>query len=236
MLSSLLADLGARVFEAPVIGFADPVDWSPADQALRRIDSYDRIILTSVNAAERFHVRLKTLGLKVSARRHLIAIGPATAQRLRLLGLTVRSVASDSRAEGILDLLLADGSVAGQRILIPRAEIARALLPNRLREAGATVDVVSVYRTIPIPLSSDILEMLQARKVDVITFTSSSTVTNLLAATGGAGLLSGAVIAVIGPVTDATARAAGLTPEIQAPSAEMAQLAGAIAGYFEKRI
>ena len=82
----------------------------------------------------------------------------------------------------------------------------------------------------------EFLEMLRSRQVDVITFTSSSTVTNLLAATGGAEILTGVVIAVIGPVTAITAREAGLPPGIQAPSADMARLAGAIAGYFEKRI
>lgn len=235
-LNSLLADLGARVVEAPVIGFVDPLDWSPADQAFRRLDSYDWIILTSVNAVDRFHARLKTLGLMISARHHLAAIGPATARRMTLLGLTAGAVAIDSRAEGILELLLAEGPVVGQRILIPRAEVARELLPDRLREAGAVVDIVSVYRTIPLSVSSEVLELLRMRQVDVITFTSSSTVTNFLAATGGPRLLSGVVIAVIGPVTAATARAAGLTPEIHAPSAEMTLLAGAIAGYFEKRI
>lgn len=234
-LASLLAGQGARVIEAPVIGFAEPDDWAPADAAFRRLDSYDRIILTSSNAVARFHARLKLLGLAVPERCERIAIGDATARRMREAGLPAHEVASVARAEGILELLSAGAPVAGQRILIPRAEVARELLPERLRAAGAHVDVVSVYRTIPVPVSGEVLEMLRLRQVDLIAFTSSSTVTNFLGATGGTQLLSGVVVAVIGPVTSRTARDAGLSVAIQSPGADMARLAGAIAAYFEKR-
>lgn len=234
-LGSLLAERGARVIEAPVITIAEPADWRPADEALGRLDSYDRIVLTSVNAVSRFHARLAHLGLTDSPGNNLIAIGRATAQKMRSLGLTVHAVATDARAEGLLELLLAGGELTGQRILIPRAEVARELLPRRLREAGAVVDVIIVYRTMPCPVPEDVLELLRLRKIDAIAFTSSSTVTNMLAAAGGSALLSGVAVAVIGPVTAMTARESGLTVEIESSSAEMSSLADAIAGYFEKR-
>ena len=97
------------------------------------------------------------------------------------------------------------------------------------------VDVVSVYRTIPVPVPDEVLELLRRRQVDAIAFTSSSTVTNLLASTQGAELLSPLAVAVIGSVTARTARDAGLTVAIESPSPEMAALAGAIGAYFEKR-
>ena len=234
-LAALLTQMGARVVETPVIGFEEPADWGPADAAIARLDAYDLIILTSANAAARFHSRMTTRHAKTPVSSRLVAIGPATARRMESLGMPPEVVASDSRAEGLLALLSNDDLV-GRRLLIPRAETARDLLPDELRKAGALVDVVTVYRTIALPIPEAARRLLVDRQVDAVTFTSPSTVTNLIAAVGGIETLEGTLIAVIGPVTAQAARDAGLTVGVESPKTDISILAAAIAGYFEKRI
>ncbi|HEY3174996.1 MAG TPA: uroporphyrinogen-III synthase [Candidatus Polarisedimenticolia bacterium] len=236
-LGGELEGLGARVIEAPVIAFMDPVEWAPVDAAIESLDRYDVVIFTSVNAVDRFARRMEAGGSPVArlSRPRLVAIGPATGAGLLARGLRPDDVAADSSAEGILGLLATRGALAGLRILIPRAAVARDLLPDRLREAGALVDVVAVYRTVPVPVEREVLDLIRDGGVDAITFTSSSTVSYLLAGVGGASTLKGLVIAAIGPVTARSAREAGLNPQIVAESTGMRALALALGDYFAKR-
>ncbi len=235
-LADLLKRRGARVIEAPVIAFEDPRDWSAADDALGRPSAYDWIIFTSANAVERTLARMLFLGRDVRAleKAALVAIGPATARGLEERGLKPALLPASSRAEGLLDLM-GSRTLRGKRVLIPRAEVAREILPEQLRERGAVVDVVIVYRTVPLPVAQPIRDLLAEHRVDAVTFTSSSTVDNLIAGIGGPDLLRGPVLAAIGPVTAETVSGHGLTPAIIAPRASVEALVESISAYFASR-
>lgn len=219
-LYNRLRILGAEPVAFPVIAIAPPEPGGPLDQAIARLASYDWVIFTSVNGVEHFWTRLvdssqdqtvvtdsqsPTPGLKIAA------IGPATAQALRQRGASVHLMPAEYRAEAILDAI---GDVAGQRILLPRADIARPALADGLREMGALVDEVTAYRTVPTKPAPAAFEALQAG-VDVITFTSSSTVRNFVAMTADLDY-GDPLIACIGPVTAATARELGLQVDVVA--------------------
>jgi len=235
-LADLLQRRGARVIEAPVIAFEEPRDWSAADDALGHPSAYDWIVFTSANAVERTLGRMLLLGrdLRALEQAALVAIGPATARGLQERGLRPALVPASSRAEGLLELLGA-GSLSGKRVLIPRAEVAREILPEQLRSMGAVVDVVVVYRTVPVPVAEPIRDLLVARRVDAVTFTSSSTVENLIAGIGGPDLLRGPALAAIGPVTAETVTAHGLIPAIVARRASVEDLVESISAYFASR-
>jgi uroporphyrinogen III methyltransferase/synthase len=236
-LAEELRARGARVIESAVIAFEDPADWGPADAAIASLAIYQHILFTSANAADRFARRLRSRAapgaqpaLPVDAR--VTAIGPATAAAARAaFGVPVDEVSADFRAEGLVRHMESRGDLAGTRVLLPRAEVAREVLPEALRAGGARVDVVPVYRTVPCRLAPEVARMLAAGAVDVVTFTSASTVRHFLAAVGGS-FPPGAVAAVIGPVTADAARAAGVEPAIEASQATMASLAEAIAAHF----
>jgi uroporphyrinogen-III synthase len=218
-LCSRLRALGAEPVEFPVIAIAPPEPGGPLDQALARLSSYDWLIFTSVNGVECFWARLAApAALEALAAgpvrfpaAKVAAIGPATAAALRRRGVRVCLVPAEYRAEAILDEI---GDVAGQSILLPRADIARPALADGLRARGAQVDEVPAYRTVAATPAAAAFDALRAG-VDVITFTSSSTVRNFVAQT--AGLSYGdPLVACIGPVTAATARELGLRVDVVA--------------------
>ncbi len=235
-LAEALASRGGRVVEAPVIAFADPEDWGDADRAIDRIDSYDWIVFTSANAVERFMDRCRSAGLSSDrlARPRIAAIGPATARSLEQEGLRASAIPSSHRAEGLIEALGRE-TLMGLEILLPRAAVAREILPSELRSLGARVDVVTVYRTVPVPVTAEVRRMLASGAIDVVTFTSSSTVTNLLAGIGDPGVLSKPVIAVIGPVTAETVRRNGLTPALTAGRSTIEDLVDTITDWARKR-
>lgn len=228
-----LQEEGATVVELPTIEIVEPEDWGPADRAIDRLASYDLAIFTSANGVERFAARLRRRGvdLAVLEGARVLAIGPATAASLREAGLGT-SVPEEYRAEAVLEMaaaILADRA-GRMRVLIPRALEAREVLPDGLRKLGASVDVVPVYRTV-IPVGSgDRLAAALRDGVDCVTFTSSSTVRNLLQLLpdGDPGRLEGVVVACIGPVTADTARAAGLRVDIQPDRYTIDGLVGAL--------
>lgn len=215
-LSRALAALGAIPYELPVIGFEDPLDFAPLDAALAALAGYDWLIFTSANGVERFFARLWRQGLdaRAIANATLIAIGPATAQALARAGFRADVVPERFIAEAIVERLAGE-QPAGRRVLIPRAADARDLLPRELRRLGARVDVVPVYRTVEAPPDPAILELLAGGEIDAVTFTSSSTVTNLFGVLAPRypvpeALLNETLVACIGPVTADTARQRGL--------------------------
>jgi uroporphyrinogen-III synthase len=216
-LCSRLRALGAEPIEFPVIAIAPPEAGGPLDQAIARLSSYDWIIFTSVNGVEHFWERLEApaVGSQPLIARFpslkVAAIGPATAMALRQRGVEIRLMPAEYRAEAILDEI---GDVAGQRILLPRADIARPALAEGLQSKGAQVDEVPAYRTVPATPSPAAFDALRAG-VDVITFTSSSTVRNFSALTAGLDY-GDPLIACIGPVTAATARELGLRVDVVA--------------------
>lgn len=219
-LSSELRKLGAEVLEIPFIEIRKPRSFKPLDQVLRKVASYDWLILTSVNGVDAMWKRLGKLGITGKHLKHLkiAAIGPATKKAIEEHGLKVDVVPQEYVAESVVRSLRR--RVMGKRVLLVRAKVARDVIPCELRAAGARVDVVEAYETI-VPKSSR--TRLQGalknerRRPDFITFTSSSTVRNFVTLLGrGAKKLNGVKFASIGPVTSATLNAFGLRTHVEA--------------------
>ncbi len=232
-----LQKLGAEVIPFPTIEILPPVSWRGLDRALSCLKSYDWIIFTSANGVSFFDQRLKERGKNRNALSGLkiCAIGPATAEQLKKRGIRVDYVPKEYIAESILKGFK-KMDLKGRRILLARARQARDVLPKGLRAMGAKVDVVETYRTVkPRGGSRRLKELLTKEKVDVIAFTSSSTVShfvNLLKKEELKKRLSGIAIACIGPVTAKTARKAGLKVHIQPKEYTIPGLTQAIAHYF----
>lgn len=236
-LAKRLEALGASVTLLPAIRIAPLEDPAPLDAAITRLNSYDWLIFTSVNGVHAFAGRLAATGRGWADRglARVAAIGPATAQALAEAGVTVDLTPDEYVAEGILDGL---GVVAGQRMLLARADIARRSLADGLRLRGAEVEEVAAYRTIAQPVAPDVIaRILDEERVDAITFTSSSTVRGLLAGLAASGrdpreALRGVALAAIGPITAATLREHGLEPALVAAEYTMPGLTTALADYF----
>jgi len=216
-LTASLRDLGADVVELPAIEIIAPEDTQPIERAIRELSEYQWLIFTSANGVEGFCNALDNSPWDWrDVRAQIAVIGPATRAAVEALHLKVNVMAEEYVAESLADAL-SEADVAGQRVLLPRAAVARDTLPEELRRKGATVDVVEAYRSVPpADLASRAVEVLTAgRRPDWITFTSSSTVSNIVHA-APAGALDGIRVATIGPVTSATARKLGLTVSIEA--------------------
>lgn len=237
-LSVKLEELGAEVVEFPTIEIAPPDDFALLDDAIKSLDSFDWIVFTSVNGVDAFierlaHHDLDVRSIKREAR--IAAIGPATAARIRESGLKVDVIPDEFRAEGLLEEIPA-GEIDGKKVLIPRAKVAREILPEKLREAGAEVVVAPAYRSVPSGAGKDDLEKkLRAGEIDCITFTASSTVENFsgVFGDGTAALLGGTKVACIGPITAETARKHGLTVDIEADEYTIPGLVAVVERFFE---
>ena len=239
-LARRLEALGARVTLLAAIRIAPIEDHVPLDAAIARLGSYDWLVFTSVNGVAAFTERLAATGHTWDERglAQVAAIGPATAAALERAGVPVALMPDEYVAEGILDGL---GMVAGQRLLLARADIARRTLAEGLRLRGAEVDEVAAYRTIPQSVAPKLIERILGdeggERVDAITFTSSSTALGLLqglAATGRdpAEALRGVALAAIGPITAATLREHGLEPAVVAREYTIPGLTTALVAYF----
>jgi uroporphyrinogen III methyltransferase/synthase len=210
-LSSRLLALGADAVEMATIEIRPAADYAPLDRAIAELDAYDWLIFTSANGVRFFLDRLDRSAVDLRALRSKIcAIGPATRAAVEALHLKVDLMGKDYVAEGLLEAL-APHDLAGRRILLPRAAVARDLVPAELARRGARVDVVEAYRTvIPEDAAAHAREVFgAARKPDAIAFTSSSTVKNFVEAAGAASL-QGFKVVSIGPVTTATANELGI--------------------------
>src|SRR2546430_11243296 len=191
----------------PTIAIVPPADWRPLDRAIGDLAWYDWVIFTSVNGVRFFFERLRALGRDARAlgRARFAAIGPKTAEALAGQGFKADVVPDEYQAEGVLEAFKKE-DVKGVRILIPRAEVARDLLPEGLRARGADVTVAVAYRTVcPEEDGAALKERLRGHEIGVVTFTSSSAVRNyvdLFADWAEASALTGnAVVACIGPIT-----------------------------------
>jgi uroporphyrinogen III methyltransferase/synthase len=232
-----LSALGADCFEFPTIRIAPPDDAGPLDRALAELETFDWIVFTSVNGVSWFFKRLFDSGRDVRAMGHLrtATIGPATAERLKSYGLASDLLPESYRAEAIVAAFRGQ-DVAGRAVLLPRAQEARLVLPQELTAMGAFVRDVAAYKTEP--ASADcraLIARLEARSVDLITFTSSSTVKNfkaLLPDGRFAELTARVAAACIGPVTAATARELGLDVRIEARTYTIPGLCDAILAYY----
>jgi uroporphyrinogen III methyltransferase / synthase len=209
-LVALLESHGAEAIEAPMIRIAAPDDYGPLDAACARIRDYDWVIFASANAVDVFIKRLLAtpFDLRALSEVKLCAVGPATADRLSELGLKVDLVPAEHRAEALVDALAGRANPRGLRVLLPRADIGREIIAEELRRHGAEVTEVVAYRTLTVDPERegglDIYRMLLDRRIDVVTFTSASSVRNLVRVLGvepAADLLGSIVVASIGPVT-----------------------------------
>jgi hydroxymethylbilane synthase len=228
-LSEALRRMGAEVVELPVVAFAPPEDWSGVDQTIAALDQYDWLVFTSANGVRFYFERVKQTGASLeSVRAKICAVGPATAAAVENYGLTVHLMPHDFVGEALAEALTKQG-VAGKKVLWARAAVAREAVPEALRAAGGQLDEVAVYRTIAPPgLEQQARHVFGGVKPDWVTFTSGSTVRNLLAAVG-ADALEGVRCASIGPVTTAAAVRQGLTIAAEADPSTAEGLADAIA-------
>lgn len=237
-LSSQLRKLGAEVLEIPFIEIRPPRSFRKLDTALQNLAAYDWLILTSVNGVEAMWERMKILRLRRQALAHqkIAAIGPATKKAIEKRGACVDVVPEEYVAESVVKSLRR--RVKGKRILLVRAKVARDVIPNELRKAGAVVDVVEAYETVVPKFSRTRLRAAlkdPRKRPNVVTFTSSSTVKNfvqLLSVSSRGrkrpGPLRGVTLASIGPVTSATLRELGLGVDVEAQQFTIPGLVAAI--------
>jgi len=231
-----LRALGAEVVEFPTIETLAPDSYAMIDAALERLASFDWVIFTSATGVERLLERMRARGvdLRAMAGAKLGAIGPVTAAHLGAHALIVAALPHEYRAEAIIEAIGAE-RIRGARILIPRAQVAREVLPEMLMAAGAREVVVApVYKTTRpgrAPIER-VREMAKAGAIDLVAFTSSSTVTNFCEMVGP-GAARGLKAAAIGPVTAETARAAGLEVVVQPREYTVAALTDAIRDFFQ---
>ena len=235
-----LADLGANCLEYPTIEVVPVEDQTPLDRAIQDMASYDWLVFTSVNGVKYFFERLFALGKDVRALHHVrtAVIGPATAERLRQHGLRSDIVPDSYRAESVI-AAFAGEDVVGKRILLPRAAEARPILPEELRKMDARVDEIHIYHTRPVTEgASALVADLENGRVDMVTFTSSSTVNHfhqLLPADRQTALMQNVSTASIGPITTETAESLGLHVDVTADEYTIPGLCQAIQAFFANR-
>jgi uroporphyrinogen III methyltransferase/synthase len=242
-LARLLEDRGAEVIVFPTIAIAPPADPAPLATAVRTAGGYDWLVFTSANGVRAFFDCFAAQGNDVRelACARLAAIGPETAAELERRLLRPAVVAAEFRAEGLL-AALAGEDLRGQRVLLPRAAGARAILPETLAARGAQVNEVIAYRAVP-PAAADVHGLrgaLARGTVDALTFTSSSTVRNFVAMVGREALAhqpsrGRPLVACIGPVTADAARALGLEVGVMPTSFTVPALAEALVEHFRRQ-
>ena len=236
--AALFEELGASVIQFPTIEIQPLADYSPVREAIRKLTDYRMVIFTSVNGVRCFREQLAACGLDCRALAGCLvaAIGPATAAALREAGIEPDFIPQKYVAESVaqgLTALCGEG-LPGMRVLLPRAREARDVLPQTLREAGALVDVLPIYETVPgnAARKAEVLEKLEAGEIHCITFGSSSTVSNFLSLIPAEILKRHPQVklACIGPVTAATLEKAGLVCHIQPENYTIPALAEALVG------
>ena len=210
-LAEALEARGAAVLRLPTIEIVPPETYAHLDAVLEVISGFDWLIVTSANGAAAIADRLQFLRIRLEQLKHLqiAAIGPATAVAIGRIGLTVSAMPEEYVAEAVVAML--KDKVAGRRVLLARAAVARDVIPEQLRTCGADIHVVEAYRTV---IPADSIKQVRALFApgeplpDAVTFTSSSTVTNFFTLLAAAKIeRPQALRAVsIGPVTSKTLR------------------------------
>jgi uroporphyrinogen III methyltransferase / synthase len=236
-LAQLLRERGAQAVELPMIRIEPPQDPTQLTAAVKALRTYQWLVFTSQNGVRAFFAELAAqhldsrslFGLRIAA------IGPSTAQALEPFGVRCDVMPESFRGEALAEVMLREQS-AGKRVLLPRAAVARDVLPETLREAGAHVDVVEAYRThgATPETAQKLSELIDAGELDVVTFTASSTVDHTLAALGvdGAQRLRGLTLASIGPITTDTATARGLEIDVTAEAYTIPGLVAALERHY----
>src|SRR5580704_7565596 len=215
--SDRLRSLGADAIELPVIAIQPPQDSGPLDRAIGHLALYDWVIFTSVNGVRFFMDRLDRSNHDLrSFKARICAIGPATRRAIEDLHLKVDLMPEEYVAESLVETLRPE-RLQGRRVLLPRAAVARDVIPRELAKLGAEVDVVEAYRNaVPENAAERAREIFGAsKKPDWITFSSSSTVENFISVAGREALDHVRVVS-IGPVTSGTAREHGISVDVEA--------------------
>ena len=230
-LSEGLRALGAEPVEVPVLEIQPPASFDQMDAALCQLDRFDWLILTSANTVRALAERAVALGSELAqpACLKVAAVGEATAAAARKAGLQVAFVPESYVAEGLVEGLA--GEAAGQRILLARAAVARDVIPDALRAAGAEVDVVDAYRNVLPEAAPELLRRAVAEGIDAATFTSSSSASHLAEAAKRAGIawpLAAVPAVSIGPITSQTLRALGWEPAMEASPYDIPGLIAAV--------
>lgn len=240
-LIDMLEERGAEAIPAPSIRIAPPEDPSALDAACAKAGSFDWIVFASANAVDYFMTRLLANGdVRDLHDVRLCTIGPSTASHLQRYGIRVDLMPAEFRADAVAQGLLATGNVKGQRILIPRADIARDRLAEELREAGADVTEVVAYRTLPGSADRggyDVYRMLLDRQIDAVTFASASAVRNFVAMVGrdqAADLLRATAVASIGPVTAEAAQQLDIATTVMPGRYTIPDLVDALVEHFAR--
>jgi uroporphyrinogen III methyltransferase/synthase len=227
-----LTTAGARVFSTPLIRISPPTSYKGLDTALKQLKTFDALLFTSRNAVDSFFTRAKTKKLTTLRPQKLYAIGPETNRALNEHGWPNAKTPKTHHGEALARAL---GNVRGLNILIPRAKVAREILPQLLRKKGAKVTVVEAYRTTPELSSMKIIKKEARKGISAITFTSGSTVDNFIAQfgkTSAKNLFKTTHAVSIGPITSAALRKHGIKPAAQAKHATSTHLAQAIKHLF----
>jgi uroporphyrinogen-III synthase len=234
-LSEGLSALGAEPVEVPVLEIQPPENLAPLDEALQRLHSFDWLILTSGNTVKVLAGRLAALGRNPSelSKIKVAAVGESTAAAARKNGFPVTFVPVSYLAESLVHGLV--GGMSGLKVLIARAAIARDVIPEALRQAGAEVEVVDAYRNVLPAAAPELLRDALKQKLDAATFTSSSSVTHLAQAAAAARLAFPFVdvpAASIGPITSQTLHEHGWEPAIEANPSDIPGLIAAVVELF----
>jgi len=226
-LTDQLEAKGAEVFEFPTIQITPPSSFASLDAAIDELDEFNWLIFTSVNGVSGFFERLAQSGKDSRALggMQIAAIGPSTAESLSKWGIAADVIPSEYKAEGVLESLQEAGIKAGDKALLARAAVARDILPEGLKAAGIDVVVAPVYETRidSNGKAKELLELLENKEINTVTFASSSTVENFMllleqevSKQEALELLEGTCIASIGPITSQTARDLGLNVALEA--------------------
>jgi uroporphyrinogen III methyltransferase/synthase len=232
-----LTDLGAACLECPTIKVVPPEDGSPLDAAIDNLGTYDWLVFTSTNGVSFFFERLYEKDKDVRALKDVstAAIGPATAKRLRDFGFKSDIIPESYQAESVVEAFKQE-PMNGKRVLLPRAKEARPVLPVELRKMGAIVDEIAAYQTEQARENVDVLiKRLEEDSIDLLTFTSSSTVRNfkaLLPHDRFENLIKGVTVASIGPITADTAKQLGFKVDIMAQDYTIDGLCEAILKHY----
>ncbi len=233
----MLEDMGAEVMEFPTFEIVPPETWQPLDEALGKANSYDWIVFTSAKGVKFFFERLRELGIDIRCLggAKICAVGPKTAEAVKGFCLKVDMVPEEFRAEGLIrsfaglkDAPEENGKkLEGMRFLLPRAQEAREVFPEKVREMGGHIDVPPVYRAVrPEASGKRLKRFMKEGRITVATFTSGATFTNFMEMLGNEAkdLLEGIAIAAIGPVTAKKVKEAGLSVDIMPETATMEAL------------
>jgi uroporphyrinogen III methyltransferase/synthase len=237
-LARSIEELGGLVIEFPTIEIQPPTDIRPLDEAIGNLIRYHWLIFTSANGVDRFLTRMAHLKRSVNDLKsvRIAAIGPETAKRLQSAGAANCVVPAAYQAEGLLEVLQSE-TMRGKRVLIPRAAKAREILPETLMQWGAEVDVVEAYQTaLPKADTRQLKEMLERGAIDMVTFTSSSTVANFVLLFDGqrlSDIMVGTPISCIGPITKNTVEELGGVVSVQAREFTIPGLVRAMVDYFQ---